>query len=177
MHRALTSKNKIRFIDGSLQRPSAYPNFDVWERANIMGISWINHMLSPHIAHNTICFDFVFDLWIDLQERFTKRNHFRFSYLLRNLHSTKQYDRSLSQYFTNVKILWDELGDLRLTPMCACTIPCICNLSKVMRQYKHIKYVTCFLKGLNGAYHNIHTQILLLDHMPNISRVYSLIAQ
>ncbi|KAI5440027.1 hypothetical protein KIW84_025401 [Lathyrus oleraceus] len=48
---------------------------------------------------------------------------------------------------------------------------------KAVRNYTHMKYVSCFLKGLNDTYHNIHTQILLLDIIPNTNRVYSLIAQ
>ncbi|XP_058772848.1 uncharacterized protein LOC131646939 [Vicia villosa] len=40
-----------------------------------------------------------------------------------------------------------------------------------------MEYVTCFLKGLNDNYQNIRMQILLLDPLPSISRVYSLIAQ
>ncbi|XP_019415017.1 PREDICTED: uncharacterized protein LOC109326712 [Lupinus angustifolius] len=38
MRRALRSKNKYRFIDGSLPpRPPTDPNFDIWERCNNMG--------------------------------------------------------------------------------------------------------------------------------------------
>lgn len=40
-----------------------------------------------------------------------------------------------------------------------------------------MEYVSCFLKGLSDNYHNIQTQILLLDLIPNINHVYSLIAQ
>ncbi|KAI5422374.1 hypothetical protein KIW84_045720 [Lathyrus oleraceus] len=40
-----------------------------------------------------------------------------------------------------------------------------------------MEYVTCFLKGLNDYFHKIRTEILLLYPLPNISFVYSLIAQ
>ncbi|XP_050884650.1 uncharacterized protein LOC127087758 [Lathyrus oleraceus] len=142
-----------------------------------MVLSWINRSFSPHIAQSTICFDSAFDLWEDLRERFTKGNHFRFSDLLRDLHSIKQGDHSLSQYFTDLKILWDGLEDLRPTPSCSCIVPFTCNLVKVVRIYKHMEYVMGFLKGLNDSYHDIRAQILLLDPLSNISRAYSLIAQ
>ncbi|XP_058746538.1 uncharacterized protein LOC131619465 [Vicia villosa] len=178
MRRALTSKNKISFINGTLSRPSpTSTDFELWDRANSMVLSWINRTLSPHIAQSTICFDSAFHLWEDLKERFTKGNHFRFSDLLRDLHSIQQGDRSLSTYFTDLKILWNELEDLRPTPSCSCPTPCICDLAKAVRSYKHMEYVTCFLKGLNDNYHNICTQILLLDPLPTISKAYSLIAQ
>ncbi|XP_058774358.1 uncharacterized protein LOC131648635 [Vicia villosa] len=148
MRRALTSKNKLGFINGKLKKPPfSDQNYEHWERAN------------------------------NLRERFTKGNHFRFSDLLRELHSIQQGDRSLSAYFTAMKILWDELEDLRPTPSCSCITPCTYDLAKAVRNYKHMEYVTCFLKGLNDSYQNIRTQILLLDPLPSISRTYSLIAQ
>lgn len=142
-----------------------------------MVLSWINRTLSLHIPQNTICFDSSFDLWEDLKERFTKGNHFRFSELLRELHSIQQCDRSLFTYFTDLKILWDELEELHPKPSCTCITPWTCDLAKVLRNFKHMEYVTWFLKGLDDNNHNIRTQILLLDHLPSISRVYSLVFQ
>lgn len=156
MRRALTSKNKSHFINGTLLRPSSIDlNVELWDRANIMVVSWINCTLSPHIAQNTIYLDSAFDLWEDFCERFTKGNHFYFYDLLRDLHSVKQGDRTLSKYFDDLKILWEELEDLRPTPSCSCAIPCTSDLAKAVCQYKHMEYVTCFLKELNNYVHNI----------------------
>ncbi|XP_058775326.1 uncharacterized protein LOC131649589 [Vicia villosa] len=178
MKRALTSKNKVSFINGTLPKPSeSDKNYELWDRANSIMLSWINRTLSPHIAHSTICFDSAFNLWEDLRERFTKGNHFRFSDLLRKIHSIQQDDHSLSTYVTDLKILWDELEDLCLTPSCSCPTPCTCGLSKAVRNFKQMEYITYFLKGLNDNYQSIRTQILILDPLPPISRVYSLIAQ
>lgn len=60
-------------------------------------------------------FDIARDLWLDLQDRFTKCNQFRVSDLLQELHSTRQGERSISSFFTDMKILWDELESLRST--------------------------------------------------------------
>lgn len=83
MRRALTSKNKISFINDNLPKPNfSDPNYELWDRANSMVVSWINRTLSSHIAQSTICFNSTFDLYEDLRECFTKGNHFRFSDLL-----------------------------------------------------------------------------------------------
>ncbi|XP_073224173.1 uncharacterized protein [Cicer arietinum] len=106
MRRALSSKNKILFINGTLPQPlPTNPNFEVWERCNNMVISWITKTLSPHISQSTICIDSTSELWADLRDHFTQGNHFRYSDLLRDLHSIKQGERSLSSYFTDLKIL------------------------------------------------------------------------
>ncbi|XP_073225723.1 uncharacterized protein [Cicer arietinum] len=106
---ALSSKNKISFVNGSLPSPPPLdPDFELWERCNNMVLSWIARTLSPHISQSTICFNNASELWMDLHDRFTKGNHFRFSDLLKDMHSIKKVDRSLSTYFTTLKIIWDE---------------------------------------------------------------------
>ncbi|XP_052736590.1 uncharacterized protein LOC108336976 [Vigna angularis] len=40
-----------------------------------------------------------------------------------------------------------------------------------------MEHVICFLKGLNDSYNTVKTQILLMDPLPNINRVFSLIMQ
>lgn len=178
MKRALSSKNKVSFINGTLpQPPLTDPDFELWDRCNNMVLSWITRTLSPHIAQSAICFDTASELWLDLQDRFTKGNHFRFSELLKDLHSIKQGDSSLSTYFTDLKILWDELEFLRPTPSCTCSPRCSCSLSSAVQRYKHSEYITCFLKGLNENYNNVRTQILLMDPLPSLSKAYSLVVQ
>ncbi|RHN38558.1 putative RNA-directed DNA polymerase [Medicago truncatula] len=76
-----------------------------------------------------------------------------------------------------MKIIWDELEDLRPTPSCVCAIPCSCKLSTSVRTYKNNEYILCFLKGLNDNYTNVRTQILLMDPLPSISKTYSLVIQ
>lgn len=141
MKRALSSKNKVSFINGTLpQPPLTDPDFELWDRCNNMVLSWITRTLSPHIAQSAICFDTASELWLDLQDRFTKGNHFRFSELLKDLHSIKQGDSSLSTYFTDLKILWDELEFLRPTPSCTCSPRCSCSLSSAVQRYKHSEF-------------------------------------
>jgi len=51
MRRALTSKNKLKFVDGSIRIPTIdEPIYEAWERANVMILSWIIRTLFPQIA-------------------------------------------------------------------------------------------------------------------------------
>lgn len=78
MKRALSSKNKFKFINSYLPQPSSSnPNFNLWERCNNMVISWITQTLSLSIYQNTICIDSAYDLLKDLEDQFTKGNPFR----------------------------------------------------------------------------------------------------
>ncbi|XP_027915985.1 uncharacterized protein LOC114175418 [Vigna unguiculata] len=150
MKRALISKNKHKFLDGSVKTPTHGTILhDVWERY----------------------------LWDDLRERFSKGDHFRISDLLQELHSTKQGERSVTDFFTNLKALWEELESLRPTPSCTCKVKCECDFIKTVIKHKEFKYIMCFLKGLNDVYGTVKTQILLIEPLPGINRVFSLVMQ
>jgi len=48
MRRALMSKNKMKFVDGSIDVPQPDdPTFEAWERCNVIILSWITCTLSP----------------------------------------------------------------------------------------------------------------------------------
>ncbi|XP_068504314.1 uncharacterized protein [Phaseolus vulgaris] len=114
MKRALLSKNKLKFIDESLNMPKQGTSFyEAWERCIVMVISWITRAIDEQIAQSTIYIENVVELWEDLKERFSKGDHFRIFDLLQEVHSMKQGERSVSGFFTNLKILWEELESLR----------------------------------------------------------------
>lgn len=178
MRCALSSKKKIKFINGSLQPPPENdPTFEAWETCNNTVVSWICRSLSAQISQSIVSIDNAYDLWMDLQERFTKGNYFWMSNLLQDLHSIKQGERTLTNYFTDLKVLWDELKHLQPTPTCSCPTVCTCNLSKAVKMFKELEYVICFLKGLNDNYSNVKTQIRLMDPLPPINRAFALANQ
>jgi len=80
-------------------------------------------------------------------------------------------------FYTDLKILWEELEFLRPIPDCVCDTPCTCALSKIIAKYREIEYVMCFLKGLNETYNTIKTQVLLIEPLPGINRMFSLVIQ
>lgn len=178
MRRALTSKKKLKFINGDLlQLAETDPLFEAWETCNNIVVSWINRSLSTRIQQSTISIDNAHELWLDLKQRFTKGNYYRMSNLLQDLHSMKQGDRTLTNYFTDMKIIWDELEHLRPTCSCSCATVCTYSLSKAVKQFKDLEYVICFLKGLNESYSNVRTQILLMNPLSSINEALALATQ
>lgn len=53
-------------------------------------------------------------LWDELIERFTKGNNFQFFGLVQEIHSSKQGECYVSKYYTDLKIAWEDVEDLRL---------------------------------------------------------------
>jgi len=106
MHMALLSKNKIKFVDGSIPVPMrTEPLFSAWERCNNMVISWLIHAVSPQIAQSIMWLDSAFDIWQDLKARFSQNNSFRICDLQMEVYTLQQGTLSVQEYFTKLKIL------------------------------------------------------------------------
>ena len=68
-----------------------------------------------------------------------------------------------------LKKLWDELDCLK--PLLACDCGAAKAMSEIMESYK----VMQFLVGLNGKFDSSKDHILLMEPLPTISKVFSLI--
>lgn len=70
---ALTSKNKLSFLNGSLGKPSdeSGTEYHGWICCNTMVTSWLLNFISKDIADSVIYIDNAVDVWTDLNERFS----------------------------------------------------------------------------------------------------------
>ncbi|KAG6698883.1 hypothetical protein I3842_08G041700, partial [Carya illinoinensis] len=87
-----------------------------------------------------------------------------------------QEKNDVSTYFTDLKVLWDELLNYQPLPVCHCH-GCTCNSSKIVAQNHHQTYVMTFLMGLNDVFDNVRGQILMMDPLPSINKAFSLVIQ
>ncbi|XP_028783620.1 uncharacterized protein LOC114739708 [Neltuma alba] len=72
MRMALLSKNKLKFVDGTLSRPSSTDNFfPAWERCNNLVQGWLTKSLTPTIAKSILWLDSASEIWKDLQSRYS----------------------------------------------------------------------------------------------------------
>ncbi|KAK4258442.1 hypothetical protein QN277_004893 [Acacia crassicarpa] len=172
MRMALLSKNKLRFVDGSLPPPpSNASSFPIWKRCNNLVQGWLNWSLSPSISKSVLWFDSAAEIWTDLHSRFAQSDLFRIADLQEEIYNLQQGSSSVSDYFTSLKILWDEMSNIR--PLKPCTCGSIGNSLLHCEEDQVIR----FLKGLNEPYASIKSQIMLLDPLPPITRVFSLVVQ
>ncbi|XP_061370184.1 uncharacterized protein LOC133312919 [Gastrolobium bilobum] len=79
---------------------------------------------------------------------------FRISDLQDEIYKLQQGDNSVSDYYTKLKILWDELEALQPTPACRCIRPC-CTISSQIREIRDRDYSIRFLKGLNEKFTHV----------------------
>jgi len=116
-------KNNFKFVNGEIpQPPWSDSQYEVWERCNVMVISWITQNVTTHIAKSTVNIDNAREQWEDIKERFVKSNHFWVSNLLPEINSIRQGERSIIYYYTDSKTMWEELDSLRPLPTCVCKV-------------------------------------------------------
>ncbi|XP_057730291.1 uncharacterized protein LOC130945599 [Arachis stenosperma] len=161
MERALKSKNKIKFIDGSIKKPESTNSiFETWERCNTYVVAWINLSLSPDISQNVLWTNIAYKLWNDLNHRYYQGDRFRVAKLYEELYALKQGDFTVTAYFAKLKTIWEELDNFRPISMCACEMKCDCGLGIIRMQRKEDR-VTKFLRRLGEQYSNVKSQIML----------------
>ena len=139
-----------------------------------MVISWILNSVSKEILASIIFSESAYEIWLDLKERFQQSNGPRIFQLRRELINHKQHQNSVAIYFTKLKALYEELNNFK--PSCNCG-KCMCGALKDLNAYFQIEYVMTFLMGLNDSFAKIKGQLLLLDPIPPINKVFSIVSQ
>ncbi|XP_031500323.1 uncharacterized protein LOC116264319 [Nymphaea colorata] len=111
------------------------------------------------------------ELWADLKERFTQSTAPKKYQIKSVISSLFQDTMSISAYYTKLKSLWDELSFYDVLPECSC------EALKEMSNKQQEDQVIQFLMRLNDSFHVIRDQILLLDQLPAVQKVHSLLLQ
>lgn len=89
----------------------------------------------------------------------------------------KQGALSVTEYFTRLRVIWDEIENFRPDPACSCNIRCSCSALTIIAQRKLEDRAMQFLRGLNEQYGNIRSHVLLMDPLPAISKIFSYVVQ
>jgi hypothetical protein len=176
--RSLGTKNKLCFINGYIPMPDEDDlNRAAWERCNHLVQSWLINSISESIAPTAVFCDTALEVWLDLKERFSKIDRIRIANLRSSINTLKQGDKSVLDYFTEMKSLWEELSSHRPIPNCVCVHQCRCVASRIAKIHRNEDQIMQFLTGLNDQFSVVRTQVLLLDPLPSLNKVYSLVVQ
>ena len=116
-------------------------------------------------------------IWKELQEKFSQSNGPQIFQLEKDIGSLTQNQNPVSDYYTQLQGLWEELLNYSPNPVCNCFPSCSCGaMTKTLEKYEQ-RCVMQFLMGLNESFAPVRVQILLIDPMPSINKVFSLIRQ
>ena len=172
MNAALASKNKLGFVDGTIDA-LATDNDGAWNRCNELVRSSIIEAVSPEIAESIKEMDKAADVWSQLKEWYSPGDPIIISDLLKEIHSLRQDEgQQVSEYPNKFRLLWKELEVLRPPPVCTCEEKCSCGALASVTKHKEQDKVASFLKGLNDQFAAAKSRIVRQVPLPSIEDVY-----
>ncbi|KAK2413561.1 putative mitochondrial protein [Trifolium repens] len=173
---ALISKNKLRFVDGTFPCPSStHALYEQWIRCNNMVLSWLQRSISESISKSILWIDKASSVWTNLELRFAQGDIFRIADIQDDLTRFQQGTLDISNYYTQLTAMWEEIDNFRPTKNCTCAIPCTCGAASDFQKYKEQDKVIKFLRGLNEQYSHVRSQIMLIEPLPILSKTFSLV--
>ena len=91
-----------------------------WEKNNLMVVAWLHNVINKSL-HGSIAYaEKASEIWTYLKERYLQNNEIRIHQLRQEVTITKQGNLTMSEYFTKLKGLSDELGARLQLPHCNC---------------------------------------------------------
>ncbi|KAJ4808040.1 Retroelement pol polyprotein-like [Rhynchospora pubera] len=179
MKNALRAKNKLGFVDGTIVKPKpGGAEARLWDICNPMMVSWLFNSIDPALQPSIAYSETVKELWDDLRERFSVANAPRIHQLKADIAAAKQQGgQSVVTYYTRLKGMWDELSSYTPVPTCTCG-GCTCNVTAIFSKEKEEEKIHQFLMGLDDSiFGTVRSNILSMDPLPNLSKVYSMVVQ
>uniref|UniRef100_A0A803MEU6 Retrotransposon Copia-like N-terminal domain-containing protein n=1 Tax=Chenopodium quinoa TaxID=63459 RepID=A0A803MEU6_CHEQI len=165
---ALSMKNKMSFIDGSLPIPGdADPLFNAWSRCNNMIISYILRSLDNTLAKSVIFFSTASGIWKDLEDRYSVVSGPQIYSLQQTLSQLERGSDSIVVFFTKIKGIWDQISAANPIPTCNCT-RCTCNLTQKFLKSQQDERLIRFLMKLDTKHAGVRTNILMMNPLPNM---------
>jgi len=98
-------------VNGDIKRPDdTSSDVHAWEKYNSMVIAWLYNVIDKMLHGSVAYAETADEIWKDLKEQYSQGNEIRIHQLKREIALTIQGNMSISEYFTKLKTLWDELG-------------------------------------------------------------------
>ncbi|XP_074337227.1 uncharacterized protein LOC141674416 [Apium graveolens] len=167
----------MSFIDGTLLKPDVNaPEFKSWSRCNSMITGWIITALEPQIAGSILYVDTARNIWLDLEERFGQASSAQLYALEQEILQISQDNVSISDYYTQLKKVWDEIDNLKPLPACTCA-NCTCHITQKVLKLQQDQRLMIFLMKMSNEFANVRSHILMMDNLPNLPQAYRMLLQ
>ncbi|XP_074360475.1 uncharacterized protein LOC141701677 [Apium graveolens] len=165
----LSSKRKLGFVTGTVSIPTDdVAKAEMWETCNNMVIAWLTANVSPTIKKLIMYMSSAKDIWFNLEKRFSLTNGSRKYKLNRDVFELKQNSDSITEYYTAMKSIWEELDSLNLLPTVTSTTADVLKLLEVINLQKEESRLFQFLNGLDEQYNTHRSNLLMQIPLPTV---------
>ena len=114
---ALATKRKLGFVQGTITRShDDQTKAELWDTCNSMIITWLQNSVSESIGKSVLFLDSAREIWLQLQQRFSLSNGSRKYRINKEIYEVRQNHGPVSEYYTKLRSLWEELEDMSQLP-------------------------------------------------------------
>lgn len=169
--RALVTKEKDGFIDGTVPLPTDDRMRRVWRKCNQLVRTWIGNCIAPNVAAGLPPTEDPKKMWEDIREMYGKLDRAKLFSLTQAMTELKQGNLLVTACFNRLSALWNELESAEEE---------LEGPETTLAQYRKIRErekVTRFLLILNESFSSFRSQILAMDPVPSLGRIYQLAVQ
>ncbi|KAL2928500.1 Gag-Pol polyprotein [Bienertia sinuspersici] len=117
MELCLAAKRKLGFVTGGVERDeSDAQKKEAWDACNDLVVAWILFSVSDSIKRSVMFTKSAEVIWKNLEARFSVTNGVRKYSLFKHLYDAKQNGKSVAEFYTDLRVVWDELESLNVMP-------------------------------------------------------------
>ena len=158
---ALSTKRKLGFIRGTVPRSTDDVNLqEQWDTCNNLVISWLMNSVSESIAKSVMFVGTAHAIWLQLETRFALSNGSHKYKLNKETYEIMQSGRSVSEYYTDMKCVWEELDSMNELPRIVNITHEIAVFLNALNTQKEEQRLFQFLNGLDHHFSSQRSQLL-----------------
>ncbi|KAL2933741.1 Retrovirus-related Pol polyprotein from transposon TNT 1-94, partial [Bienertia sinuspersici] len=169
MEITLAAKRKLGFVTGLIKKDeSDESKAKQWDTCNNMVIAWIMMNVDDSIKKSIMFLNTAHAIWKELETRFSRTDGNRKFQVNRVVYYNWQNGRSINEYYSSMKALWEEIDGLTLLPPITKIDPKIQAFASAIQEQKQEQRLFQFLNCLDEDYATQRSQILMWSPLPTV---------
>ncbi|KAL2904693.1 Retrovirus-related Pol polyprotein from transposon RE2, partial [Bienertia sinuspersici] len=141
---------------------------DQWDTCNSMVIAWMIGSMTSHVKESVMYVRNARDMWMQLERRFSLTNGTRKYKLNKVVYDLRQKEQSVTEYYTTMKSLWDELDAMsNLPPITVMTLE-VQTFVNARNKQRDEERLFQFLNGFDDDYGSERSHILMFSPLPSV---------
>jgi len=133
--------------------------------------------VSNSIAESILYIESASLIWNHLEKRFAVSNGSRKYKLNRDVYNLKQGGATISEYYTRMRAIWEELSGMNDLPQFTSMSEEITNFLQALTKQNEEQRLFQFLNGLDDLYASHRSQLLLMNPLPSVESACSMLQQ
>lgn len=114
-------------------------------------------------------------IWLNLETGFSLTNGSRKYKLNKELYEIRQHAQSVNDYYTSLRVLWEELDAMNLLPVVTSPTPEVTKSLQAIALQQEESKLFQFLNGLDEMYTPQRSHILMITPLPYVESASALI--